>query len=53
MIPERSDLEGDVRYEPPAVIYEGKLTTRAGTPGPSGFFDDPAGFDPGLLFGDD
>jgi hypothetical protein len=47
------DQDAEVRYEAPAVIYEGKLTTRAGTgPGSSPFDFDPAGFDPSLLFGD-
>jgi hypothetical protein len=54
MDPERPDQETEVRYEAPAVVYEGKLTTRAGTPPRGTAFDfDPAGFDPNLLFGDD
>lgn len=44
-----------VDYDPPAVIYDGKITTRAGTspcpPWKPGCGGD--GFDPGLLFGDD
>lgn len=43
------DQDTDLPYEAPAVIYEGKLTTRAGSRMPSGFGD---GFDPSLLFGD-
>lgn len=49
MIPESSAHEPVVEYEAPAVIYEGKLTTRAGSPTGSG----PADFDPSLLFGSD
>lgn len=53
MDPRNPEQEPDVRYEAPAVIYEGRLTTRAGTkPGSSPFDFDPAGFDPSLLFGD-
>lgn len=28
---------GKAPYEPPAIIYEGELTTRAGTQDPDGF----------------
>lgn len=52
MDPRNPEQEPDVRYEAPAVIYEGRLTTRAGSvPGGTTDFD-PAGFDPSLLFGD-
>ena len=37
-------------YEAPAVIYTGKITTRAGTQ-PLGLPDDIDGLDPGDLFG--
>jgi hypothetical protein len=48
-----SEQDPDVQYEAPAVIYEGKLTTRAGSAPRDNPFDfDPAGFDPSLLFGD-
>ncbi len=48
-----SDQDPEMQYEAPAVIYEGKLTTRAGTIPRSNPFDfDPAGFDPSLLFSD-
>ena len=50
MVPESSTPEQVNEYEAPAVIYEGKLTTRAGTPINSGGSD---GFDPSLLFGSD
>jgi hypothetical protein len=53
MDPRVPEQDADVQYEAPAVIYEGKLTTRAGTPlGASPFDFDPSGFDPSLLFGD-
>lgn len=49
-LPEQENI---VPYEAPAVIYEGKVTTRAGTgPGANPLDFDPAGFDPSLLFGD-
>ena len=46
------EQEKNVQYDAPAIIYEGKLTTRAGTPPRAPFDFDPAGFDPSLLFGD-
>ncbi|MDT8304864.1 MAG: hypothetical protein RRC07_02915 [Anaerolineae bacterium] len=49
MIPESSAPEPIIEYEAPAVIYEGKITTRAGSELGSG----PADFDPSLLFGSD
>jgi hypothetical protein len=49
MNPKIPAQEPIVEYEAPAIIYEGKLTTRAGTPFPSG--GDSDGFDPSLLFG--
>jgi hypothetical protein len=55
MQPRLPEQETDVQYEAPAIIYEGKLTTRAGTPiipRDNSFDLDPAGFDPSLLFGD-
>lgn len=42
-------LEGEqTKYQAPAIIYEGKITTRAGTPLAPGNGD---GVDPADLFG--
>lgn len=42
---------GDPYYEPPAIVYEGTLTTRAGS-GPDGLGTDRGkGTDPADLFG--
>ena len=38
-----------IPYESPAIIYEGEITTRAGSP-PGPGFEDP-GVDPADLFG--
>jgi hypothetical protein len=51
MNPKIPAQEPTVEYTAPAIIYEGKLTTRAGTPSPTGGNSD--GFDPSLLFGGD
>jgi hypothetical protein len=42
--------QGRQQYEAPAVIYEGKIKTRAGTP-PTGCA--LGAFDPSLLFNDE
>jgi hypothetical protein len=47
MDPNSPAQEPIVEYEAPAIIYEGKLTTRAGTVDRNG----GDGFDPSLLFG--
>jgi hypothetical protein len=40
-------------YEAPAIIYKGKLNTRAGSPPPVGPLNDNTIADPADLFGND
>ncbi len=48
-VKENVSIESRAVYESPAVVYEGKISTRAGSPlGPSG----SDGVDPADLFGE-
>lgn len=33
-LPKEFDIPTEITYEPPAIIYEGKITSRAGSPIP-------------------
>jgi hypothetical protein len=46
--PTPQEIQEHLPYEPPQIIYEGELTTRAGTDVPPG---SPFGVDPAKLFG--